>query len=85
MNAPSHKGFGSTVLGQVMGEYFETAPKMEFAADGVRYEVTGLLDAITNQADPSTLPAPSEIVDTERIKTAAIQIMAVGDRDGISA
>jgi PAS domain S-box-containing protein len=53
VNAPSRKGFGSTVLEQVMGEYFETPPQMEFAADGVRYEVIGLLDAIATQADPS--------------------------------
>ena len=50
VNAPSRKGFGSTVLEQVMAEYFETPPQMEFAADGVRYEVMGSLEAIANGA-----------------------------------
>ena len=51
---PTGKGFGSAVLEQVMAEYFETPPQIEFAADGVGYEVVGSLEAITNQADPST-------------------------------
>ena len=54
VNPPSRKGFGSTVLEQVMAEYFETPPQMEFAADGVRYEVAGSLDAIATQAVHST-------------------------------
>jgi two-component sensor histidine kinase len=51
---PTGKGFGSAVLEQVMAEYFENPPQIEFAADGVGYEVSGSLEAITNQADPST-------------------------------
>jgi two-component sensor histidine kinase len=51
---PMSKGFGSAVLEQVMAEYFEPSPQIEFAADGVGYEVVGSLEAITNQADPST-------------------------------
>jgi two-component sensor histidine kinase len=51
---PMGKGFGSAVLEQVMAEYFEAPPQIEFAADGVGYEVVGSLEAITNQADPST-------------------------------
>ena len=51
---PTGKGFGSAVLEQVMAEYFEAPPQIEFAADGVGYEVVGLLEAITNQADQST-------------------------------
>jgi PAS domain S-box-containing protein len=43
---PTGRGFGSTVLEQVMAEYFETPPQIEFARDGVRYELTGSLDAI---------------------------------------
>lgn len=43
---PKHKGFGTTVLELVMAEYFETPPLIEFARDGVRYEVVGTLDAI---------------------------------------
>ena len=46
---PSRKGFGSTVLEQVMAEYFEMPPQMEFAADGVRYEVVGELESIAAQ------------------------------------
>ena len=54
VNPPSRKGFGSTVLEQVMAEYFETPPQIEFGADGLRYEVVGSLEGITDQADPST-------------------------------
>jgi hypothetical protein len=42
------------VLEQVMAEYFDAPPpQIEFAADGVAYEVVGSLEAITNH-DPST-------------------------------
>jgi two-component sensor histidine kinase len=51
---PTEKGFGSAVLEQVMAEYFENPPRIEFAADGVGYEVIGSLEAITNQAGPAT-------------------------------
>lgn len=44
---PKQKGFGSAVLEQVMAEYFETPPTIEFAATGVRYEVSGSLDGLT--------------------------------------
>jgi two-component sensor histidine kinase len=43
---PTRKGFGSAVLEQVMAEYFDTPPHIEFAREGVRYELTGSLDAI---------------------------------------
>ena len=49
VSPPSRKGFGSTVLEQVMSEYFETPPQIEFAADGIRYEVIGSLDSIAAQ------------------------------------
>ena len=49
VSPPTQKGFGSAVLEQVMAEYFETPPQIEFSADGVRYEVTGSLEAITDQ------------------------------------
>ena len=54
VSPPSRKGFGTTVLEQVMAEYFETPPEIEFAADGVCYEMVGSLEAIATQADPST-------------------------------
>ena len=47
MTQPKQKGFGSTVLEQVMAEYFETPPAIDFAATGVRYELSGSLDAMT--------------------------------------
>lgn len=46
---PRNKGFGTTVLELLMAEYFETPPRMDFAPDGVRYEVVGSLEAITAQ------------------------------------
>ena len=51
---PTSKGFGSAVLEQVMAEYFASPPHIEFATDGVGYEVVGSLEAITNPADPLT-------------------------------
>ena len=48
VRAPSRKGFGSTVLEQVMAEYFETPPLIEFAADGIIYELTGSLEAVSD-------------------------------------
>jgi PAS domain S-box-containing protein len=54
VTAPTGKGFGSAVLEQVMAAYFEKPPQIDFAADGVSYEVIGSLEAITNQADLST-------------------------------
>jgi two-component system, chemotaxis family, CheB/CheR fusion protein len=47
---PTHKGFGSAVLEQVMAEYVETPPNINFAADGVSYELNGSLEAIIGQA-----------------------------------
>ena len=44
---PKQKGFGSAVLEQVMADYFERPPTIEFAATGVRYELSGSLDEIT--------------------------------------
>jgi PAS domain S-box-containing protein len=50
VSLPSRKGFGTTVLEHVMAEYFEAPPQMDFAADGLRYEVVGSLEAIATQA-----------------------------------
>lgn len=46
VGAPTRRGFGSAVLEQVMSQYFEATPAIEFAAEGVRYELSGSLDAI---------------------------------------
>jgi hypothetical protein len=54
VTAPTGKGFGSAVLEQVMAEYFEHPPQLEFGADGVGYEVSGSLEAITDR--PALLP-----------------------------
>jgi two-component system CheB/CheR fusion protein len=53
VSPPLRKDFGSTVLEQVMAEYFETPPQVEFKANGVRYEVIGSLETISVQTDPS--------------------------------
>jgi PAS domain S-box-containing protein len=50
VEAPTRRGFGSAVLEQVMAEYFDMPPRIEFAATGVRYELNGSLEAITGQA-----------------------------------
>ena len=49
---PTRRGFGSAVLERVMEEYFEVPSQIEFAKEGVRYELTASLDAIA--ADPET-------------------------------
>ena len=47
---PTQRGFGSVVLEQVMAEYFETPPRIDYAEGGVIYELNGSLEAITGQA-----------------------------------
>lgn len=46
VSPPEQTGFGSTVLEQVMAEYANTPPKIDFAAGGVVYEVEGPLDSM---------------------------------------
>jgi hypothetical protein len=53
---PALTGFGSTVLEQVMAEYADTPPRIDFAPDGVIYQVQGPLDAIA--AAPVVPDAP---------------------------
>ena len=43
---PTIKGFGAVVLEQVMAEYFAVPPKIEFAPNGVCYELKGSLEAV---------------------------------------
>jgi PAS domain S-box-containing protein len=50
VTTPTQKGFGSTVLEQVMAEYFETPPRIDYVETGVIYELNGSLEAITGQA-----------------------------------
>jgi hypothetical protein len=44
---PTKKGFGSAVLEQVMADHFEVSPRIDFAAAGIKYELSGPLDALT--------------------------------------
>jgi two-component sensor histidine kinase len=46
VSPPTEKGFGSAVLEQVMAEHFDVPPRMEFATEGLCYELNGLLDAL---------------------------------------
>jgi PAS domain S-box-containing protein len=46
---PTQKGFGSAVLEQVMAEFFDTPPRIEYAEAGVTYELSGSLEAICGQ------------------------------------
>jgi two-component sensor histidine kinase len=47
---PTQKGFGSTVLEQVMAECFDEPPRIDFAGGGVSYELSGSLASISEQA-----------------------------------
>jgi PAS domain S-box-containing protein len=49
VSMPQRRGFGSAVLEQVMAEYFDN-PQIEFAPDGVKYELSGWLEALTAKA-----------------------------------
>lgn len=53
VSPPSQMGFGSTVLQQVMAEYFDEPPRIDFASGGVSYELSGSLDSISHQAAAS--------------------------------
>jgi PAS domain S-box-containing protein len=46
VSQPTQRGFGSAVLEQVMAEYFETHPRIDFAVAGLSYELSGSLDAV---------------------------------------
>jgi PAS domain S-box-containing protein len=43
---PTQKGFGSAVLEQVMAEYFDVPPRIDFATQGLCYELNGSLGAV---------------------------------------
>ena len=46
VSPPTQKGFGSSVLEQLMEEHFGVPPRIDFAPDGLRYELNGSLDAM---------------------------------------
>ena len=50
MTPPTSKGFGRVVLEQVMAEFFDPPPQIEFSPDGVRYSLSGSLGAIIPSA-----------------------------------
>jgi PAS domain S-box-containing protein len=50
VSVPQRRGFGSVVLEQVMAEYFDDPPRIEFAPDGVKYELSGWLEGLTAKA-----------------------------------
>jgi hypothetical protein len=52
VSPPAQKGFGSTLLEQVMAEHFEVAPRIDFLASGARYELSGSLYALTTGRTP---------------------------------
>jgi len=47
---PTQKGFGSAVLEQVMADHFEVSPRIDFTAAGIKYELSGSLEALTTEA-----------------------------------
>jgi two-component system CheB/CheR fusion protein len=49
VSLPTQKGFGSAVLEQVMAEYFDVPPCVDFAVGGVSYELKGSLEAVSEQ------------------------------------
>jgi two-component sensor histidine kinase len=50
VSAPRTRGFGSAVLEQIMAEYFDDPPRLEFDPSGIRYELRGSLAALTGKA-----------------------------------
>jgi PAS domain S-box-containing protein len=56
VSQPTQRGFGSVVLEQVMAEYFEVPPRVDFAVGGLGYELSGSLDAVMAD-EPSALLA----------------------------
>jgi PAS domain S-box-containing protein len=54
VSPPAHKGFGSVVLEQVMAGYFDVPPRVDFAVDGVRYELNGSLEGLSERLSSSS-------------------------------
>lgn len=49
VSPPTHTGFGSVVLEQVMAGYFDVPPQVDFAVGGVSYVLNGSLEALSEQ------------------------------------
>ena len=50
------KGFGSTVLEQVMSQYADLRPLMDFAPEGLTYRLTGRMEALAPATEASRKP-----------------------------
>jgi PAS domain S-box-containing protein len=48
---PVNRGFGSTVLEQVMSQYADLQPSIDFAPEGLTYRVTGRLEPLAAAAE----------------------------------
>jgi PAS domain S-box-containing protein len=46
---PMQKGFGSAVLEELMVQHFEIPPRIDFASEGLCYELSGSLDPLTSE------------------------------------
>jgi two-component sensor histidine kinase len=51
VSQPPGRGFGSAVLEQVIAQHFDAAAHMDFDAQGVTYQVTCSLSALSPQLD----------------------------------
>ena len=61
VSPPTEKGFGSAVLEQLMAEHFDVPPRMEFAIEGLCYELIGSLDALHDSEGAEHSPAGGEV------------------------
>ena len=59
VDEPKGKGFGSAVLEQVMSEYCDRQPVIDFAKAGFIYQVSGSLDTIAADSPPNGVPEVS--------------------------
>jgi two-component system, chemotaxis family, CheB/CheR fusion protein len=53
ITTPVQKGFGSTVLEQVMSQYADLEPGIDFAPEGMTYRVTGHMESLAAVAEGS--------------------------------
>ena len=62
VDEPKGKGFGSAVLEQVMSEYCDRQPVIDFAKAGFIYQVSGSLDTIAADSPPNGVPEVSHLI-----------------------
>ena len=63
---PQGKGFGSAVLEQVMAEYSDSQPVMDFAETGLIYQVSGSLATIAADS-PDDVEADAALPESQRL------------------